>query len=55
MAAFVLSPLDTDGATEESGYKQDAIYLSSTKNFEIIFTLLTKVVTFYMRLIPIYF
>ena len=50
MAALVLSPLPTDGATEKWGCKQDTIYSSSTWGFKIVFILLTKVITFHVKL-----
>ena len=50
MVALVLGPSDTDKATVELGGKWSIVYSSGAKSFEIILTLLIKVVAFYMRL-----
>ena len=47
---LILASSNANRATEKWGYKKDIIYYGSAKDFEMVFTLLTKVVTFYMRL-----
>ena len=49
MATLVLSPSEADGTTEEDGGKKGTIDPCDTRGFEVILTLLTKVVAIYMR------
>ena len=55
MAALILSPFKADKATEKLGYQQGIMYPSNAENFKMVFTLLTKVVIFYIEFIPIGF
>ena len=45
----MLSPFEVDGITEEGGGKGSTIYLYGAWGFEIILTLLTKVVAIHVR------
>ena len=49
MAALVLGPSEADGSTEEYGGKGGTIYLCGAWGFEIILTLLTKVLAIHVR------
>ena len=53
MAALVLGLFEADEATEEWNCKQEAICPGSIKSFEVVLTLLTKVIAFYVKLTPI--
>lgn len=53
VVVFMLSPSEVDGATEKSGGKKDTMHSCSTKNFEVILTLLTKVVVIYVRFLQV--
>ena len=50
MAELVLSPSEADGATNELSYKRGTIYFGGARDFKIVFTLLTKVIAFHVRL-----
>ena len=49
MAALVLSPSEADGTTEEGGGEGGTIHPYSIGGFEIIRTLLTKMIAIYVR------
>ena len=49
MALLVLSPSEADGTTEECNGEKDTIHPCGAWGFEIIFTLLIKMVTIHMR------
>ena len=49
MALLVLSPSEADETTEEGGGEGDTIHPCGAKSFEIILTLLTKVVVIHVR------
>ena len=49
VAALVLSPSEADGATEEWGCEWGTIHPGSAWSFEIVLTLLTKVIAIYVR------
>ena len=49
MAAFVLSPSEADRTTEKGSSKEGTIYPCDARSFEIILTLLTKVVAIHVR------
>ena len=48
MAALILSRSEADGNTEEGCGKTDTIYPCGAAGFEIILTLLTKIVTIHV-------
>ena len=49
MAALVLSSSEADGTTEKSGGEGGIIHPCGAGGFEIILTLLTKIVAIHMR------
>lgn len=49
IVALVLGPLNVDSATKEESSKQDIIHPSSSKFLKIIFILLIKLITLYIR------
>ena len=49
MAALVLSLFEVDGATEEWGCKWGTIYPGGAWSFEMVLTLLTKVIAIYVK------
>ena len=55
VTTLVLSPFEADRVTEKWNCKWGTIHLGDIRNFEIVFILLTKVVTFYVRLTLIVF
>ena len=52
---FILNLFDINKATEKWGSKQDTNHPNSARGFEMVLTLLTKVVAFYVKLAPVGF
>ena len=48
VAAFVLSLFGADKATQERNGKRNTVYACGARGFEVIFTLLIKVVAIYV-------
>ena len=55
IVVFILNSTDDNRAIKKLSYKQNIIYSNSIKGFKIVFTLLTKLVAFYVSFILIYF
>ena len=55
MVVLILSPSEIDRTTKEWGCKRGTIHPGNARDFEIVLILLTEVVAFYVRLIPINF
>ena len=55
MAALMMSLSNINRVTKKLSYKQNRIHFDHIRDFEIVFILLIKVKTFYIKLISICF